>query len=124
MVGAKREDRVEELAKKLAGLRKKKVMLADRIRGLDAQELEVAAELNSVMGIVPVEQAAKYVRGMMEKLKKFGRKKQGEMMRRRWENKTPEERELILSKLKAGRKCFKKAEAVPAGHGKGVGDGS
>ncbi len=96
----KSTDTIGVLAVELAHISRRKETLKRELVTLDHRQMEIAMELNSSLGLVPLKEAAEKVKSLMEKYKEHGLKMKAESMRRLWASKTPEQRAEWKAKLK------------------------
>lgn len=96
------DDRICTLTTSLTHIRKEKIKLMARLAELNEEEKDVAFQLNSALGIVPLQEAADRVKRVIERANRLSSHAKSEAMRRLWASKTPEER--AAWKLKLGRK--------------------
>ena len=98
------DDRVATLARQLSNIRKEKCRHQERILQLNTEEKEVAFQLNSALGIVPIQEAAERVKKVLERARDLSTQHRSSTMKRLWESKTPEERQAWKDKIKMGRR--------------------
>lgn len=103
------DSKVADLAMELGGLQKKKVRLHKELVEVDRRERAIASELNSLLGLVPIEEAAKKVKRVMEHMGRIMAKERSAAMKRVWESKTPEERADWKRHIQEGRLAKKEA---------------
>jgi hypothetical protein len=106
----KKESDVSKFALELARIHKRKEDLRQELVELDNQEKQVAFQLNSALGIIPIAEAAKRVQVAILRMKDMASKRRSAMMKNLWASKTPEERQVWKGKLLANRK--KKGSAI------------
>lgn len=97
------DDAICRLTTQLTHIRKRKISCSAQLKRLDSEEKEVAFQLNSALGIVPIQEAAERVQRIIDRAKTLSSQNRSRAMRELWASKTVEERTEWKRKLRENR---------------------